>query len=243
MRILQSSVILTFLTLLLLLLLACGQESAETVEISFTFDGDEKGWVGGFADLPLDYQQQGYNVSFSYARIPVQGDENNGLFLTGNNHSDDLFMYIARRFGPEDGLRANIPYRVALSFRMATDVPPGMMGIGGSPGESVYIKAGVVTREPKAVEQSGNYAMNIDQGSQSQGGADMTVVGDAAKGEGAGQNDETYQYKPFGLSLEVTASSEGELWVIIGADSGFEGISRLYFDDIEATFEPIASEN
>ncbi len=71
----------------------------------------------------------------------------------------------------------------------------------------------------------------------------MTVVGDAAKGEGAGQNDETFQYKPFELSLEVTTSPEGELWVIIGADSGFEGISRLYFDDIEATFEPIAEEN
>ena len=228
---------------LLLGLSACGQESAQVVETSFTFDADEEGWTGGFADLPLGHEQQGYDVSFSYAEIPVQGVESKGLFLTGNNHSDDLFMYITRRFGPEEGLRADTAYRVALSFRMATDVPPGMMGIGGSPGESVYVKAGVVAREPRPVEQSGNYTMNIDHGSQSQSGADMTVVGDAAKGEGAGQNDETFQHKPFELSLEVTTCSGGELWVIIGADSGFEGISRLYFDDIKITFEPITSEN
>jgi hypothetical protein len=32
------------------------------------------------------------------------------------------------------------------------------------------------------------------------------------------------------------ANEQGELWVIIGADSGFEGISRLYFDNIRVSF-------
>jgi len=243
MGIAKSFVILTFMILPLLLLLACGQGPAKAVETSFTFDGDEEGWVGGFADLPLEYEQQGYDISFSYAEIPVQGAESNGLFLTGNNHSDDLFMYIMRQFGAEEGLRADTRYHIILSFKMATDVPPGMMGIGGSPGESVYIKAGVVAKEPKSVKQSSSYVMNIDKGNQSQGGTDMKVIGNAAKDEGVGQNDETFQYKIFDLSVEVTTSSEGQVWIILGADSGFEGISRLYFDDINVAFDPIASVN
>jgi hypothetical protein len=243
MRILKNLLILTFLISLIMVSNACGQESPQVVETTFAFDTDQEGWIGGFADLPLDYQQQGYDVSFGYAEIPVPEAVSNGLFITGNNHSDDLFMYIKRQLGSEDGLRPDTRYDAILTFKMATEVPPGMMGIGGSPGESVYIKAGVVGKEPKAVEQSGDYVMNIDKGDQSQDGRDMKVVGDAAKGEGVGQNDDTFQYKTFALSIEVTTLSEAKVWIIIGADSGFEGISRLYFDDISVTFKPISSAN
>ena len=231
-------VILTCLTLLFLPMLACSQEP-QAVEINFRFDENEEGWVGGFADLPLDFEQQGYDVNFAYAEIPVEGSESNGLFLTGNNHSDDLFMYITRQLSPDDGLKANARYNVILSFDMATEVPPGMMGIGGSPGESVYIKAGVVNQEPMSVEQSGSYVLNIDKGAQSQGGNDMIVIGDAAKGEGVGQDDFSFQYKKFNLDLDVTSSNDGRLWIIIGADSGFEGISNLYFDNIYISLKPI----
>jgi hypothetical protein len=220
-------------------ILACGQEPAKTVQITFTFDTNEEGWSGRFADLPIEHEQQGYDVHFSHDEVPVPNAESNGLFITGNNHSDDLFMYIVRGLGSEDGLKADTQYNVKLSFKMATEVPPGMMGIGGSPGESVYIKAGVINKKPEAIEQSGNYVMNIDHGSQSQSGSDATVIGDAAKAEGPGQDDMTFQYKNFELTQEVTSDSEGRLWIIIGADSGFEGISRLYFDDVNITFSPI----
>ena len=226
---------------MIILIFACDQEPAPRVEFSFTFDSDNERWTGGFADLPVEHAQQGYDVNFSYAKIPVPNAESNGLLITGNNHSDDLFMYITRQIGSDDGLEADTKYSVRLSFKMATEVPPGMMGIGGSPGESVYIKAGIISKKPEVIEQAGNYVMNIDKGVQSQGGNDATVLGDAAKGEGLGQNDQTFRYKKFDLTKEVIADSEGNIWVIIGADSGFEGISRLYFDDISISFNPILS--
>jgi uncharacterized lipoprotein YbaY len=215
------------------------EDTGGPVRATFTFDQDTQGWVGGFADLPVDHEEHGYSVGFSHSDIPVEGKESKGLFLTGNNHSDDLFLYVMRRFGPEDGVTPGGTYQIDLSFQMATEVPPGMMGIGGSPGESVYIKAGVVDTEPKSVEQAGNYEMNIDKGQQSNGGEDMIVVGDAAKGEGEGQEDDSFRYKPFEHTFQATADENGQLWVIIGADSGFEGISRLYFDDISVTFTPM----
>jgi len=228
---------------LLVSVAACNQTTEDTagpLEFAFTFDQDEQQWAGGFADLPVDHEERGYDVAFRHAGIPVEGEESKGLLLTGNNHSDDLFMYVARGFGPEDGLTPDTAYTVDLSFDLVTNVPPGMMGIGGSPGESVYIKAGVVDRQPQAVEdaagRAGYYVMNLDTGSQSRGGADMMVLGNAAKAEGEGAGDESFRYKPFQASFEVTANQEGRLWVIIGADSGFEGISELYLGNISVTF-------
>jgi hypothetical protein len=239
MKLLRPLVSVTFLMAIVISILACGQESAKTVHMTFTFDTNEEGWSGGFADLPVEHAQQGYDVNFSYDEVPVPDAESNGLFITGNNHSDDLFMYIVRGFDSEDGLKADTQYNAKLTFKMATEVPPGMMGIGGSPGESVYIKAGIINKKPEAIEQSGNYVMNIDHGNQSQSGSDATVIGDAAKAEGPGQDDMTFQYKNFELTQEVTSDSEGRIWIIVGADSGFEGITRLYFDDITITFSPI----
>ena len=216
------------------------EDTAGPLLFTFTFDQDEQQWTGGFADLPIDHEERGYDVAFRHADIPVEGEESKGLFLTGNNHSDDLFMYVARGFGPEDGLTPDTTYTVDLSFDLATNVPPGMMGIGGSPGESVYIKAGVVDRQPRAEEGTvggaGYYVMNLDTGSQSQGGADMMVLGNAAKAEGEGAGDESFRYKPFQASFTVTTNQEGRLWVIIGTDSGFEGISELYLGNISVTF-------
>ncbi len=42
-----------------------------------------------------------------------------------------------------------------------------MSGIGGSPGESVYVKAGATTEEPLIIEDSDGWLrMNIDKGNQ-----------------------------------------------------------------------------
>ena len=215
------------------------EETKTAPAVAFTFDDGTEGWVGGFADLPVDHADHGYDVDFSYGDTPVSGEENKGLLLTGNNHSDDLFMYIARKFDSSDGLTPGAAYTVDLSFNMATNAAPGMMGIGGSPGESVYIKAGVVDTEPQSEPGTGDsarYVLNLDKANQSQSGEDMVVVGDAAKSEGDGQDDDSYQYKAFSHTFEAVANESGELWVIIGSDSGFEGTSLLYYDDIGVSF-------
>lgn len=234
-------------TSLLLSVAACSQEADENnepVTVSFTFDEDEEHWTGGFTDLPIDHEKHGYDVGFHHAGIPVEGQEGGGLFLTGNNHSDDLFMYVTRCLGNEDGLKPNTTYQIGLWFDLATNVAPGMVGIGGSPGESVYIKAGVVSREPEvregAADRQGYYVLNLDKGNQSRSGEDMTVLGNAAKEEGGvGALDDSFQYKHFEGSFRVMTGQEGQLWVVIGTDSGFEGISQLYFDNVSVTFTPV----
>jgi len=57
-----------------------------------------------------------------------------GLKISGNNHSDDLFMYAYKRI---DGLKPHTDYHVSFSLEFASNAPQGSMGTGGSPGDGV----------------------------------------------------------------------------------------------------------
>lgn len=73
--------------------------------------------------------------------------------------------------------------------------------------------------------------MNIDKGGNSDGGADMTVVGNVANGL------DSIEYKIINLQGEFTATagSSGNLWLIVGTGSGFEGRTVLCYDKISVT--------
>ena len=103
-------------------------------------------------------------------------ERGNGIFISGNNHSDDLFMGYVKAL---EGFSPAKTYHFAVSFKLATDVEGGLVGVGGSPGESVVVKCGVTQTEPAAlpVESGGvTYVrLNIDAGRQSNSGRDMVV--------------------------------------------------------------------
>ena len=50
--------------------------------------------------------------------------------------------------GSVDGLTPGARYAATVRTEIATDTPRGCFGVGGSPGESVWIKAGVSVEEP-----------------------------------------------------------------------------------------------
>ncbi|RXZ82722.1 copper amine oxidase N-terminal domain-containing protein [Paenibacillaceae bacterium] len=197
----------------------------------YSFDKDKEGWEGNFADLPVNYEESIYNLEYARELLPVQGNTTNyALKLSGHNRND-LFMFLSRKV---EGFAPNTSYDVKLNFAMYTDAESGMVGIGGAPAESVYIKAGIVAKEPLAVptDSAGEkyYRMNVDIGNQGEGGSDAKVIGDAAKPD-AGK--EGYQRVDFQHSTKVTSNAKGEIFILIGSDSGFEGLTTLYFDDIK----------
>ena len=94
--------------------------------------------------------------------------------MSGSNHSDDLFMYIKRQIV---GLSPGAQYVLDVSVTLDTNAPATCGGIGGSPGESVFVKIGSVPFEPTAsLNASGRLTLNLDKGNQSVGGVDMKVV-------------------------------------------------------------------
>ena len=111
----------------------------------------------------------------------------------------------------------------------------GMIGVGGSPGDSVYVKCGVAPVKPETVlDASGNYRLNIDKSNQSQSGKDMRVVGTLTKELGMLPGE--YEFNEYTATFDVTADAEGRVYLIFGTDSGFEATSVWYLDDIAASW-------
>ena len=201
-------------------------------EGEFSFDSDAEGWMVGFADLPIDYDQSIYELDHDHRPLP-DGLEGRGIYVQGHNRSDDLFMFLKRRI---DGLRPNTAYAVSMSIDLATNVSAGLIGIGGSPGESVFVKAGASTAEPVAEEDSNQYfRMNIDKGNQARGGESMVVLGNVAHPDVANREYRIKTLDNADMPLSVATDGEGRVWLIVGTDSGFEGLTRLYYARISYT--------
>ena len=207
--------------------------------LDFRFCADSGGWVGGFADLPAaERNGDFYRLSFRRAGVPdpARGRRLGGLRLSGDNHSDDLFMYVKRQI---TGLAPHAAYAIRLRFTLHTNAGEGCAGIGGAPGESVHVKAGAVAVEPDAVEnENGDLVMNLDKGNQSRGGGDAIVLGDlaAAGANCAGTRFVSKRFTMHGRgALAAETDRDGNLWVFIGTDSGFEGRTTYYLTRIRLT--------
>ncbi|WP_169087472.1 copper amine oxidase N-terminal domain-containing protein [Paenibacillus sp. PL91] len=213
------------------------QTSEAALSYHYAFNQSEEGWKGAFADLPVDYDPAIYELKYGRELLPTANNKTNyGLKLTGMNRSDDLFMYVTKKI---EGLKPGSTYQASLSFQLYTDQAGGMMGVGGAPGEAVSIKAGFVNKEPQAVESDAeghpHYRMNLDKGNQKTEGADMKIVGNMVQ-----PNDELKCFQPVAMqyAASLTANEKGELFVIVGSDSGYEGLTTLYLDDIKITLQP-----
>jgi len=212
------------------------EPGSEPVEFDFSFETDADGWVVAFADLPEDYDQSIYELDGGHRALP-DGLDGAGIYVQGHNRSDDLFMYLKRRV---DGLTPAASYTVSASVDLATNAALASVGIGGSPGSSVFVKAGASTAEPEAAPDStGHLRMNIDKGNQSRGGSQMAVLGTVGHPDIV---DDEYRLKTLDnmdSPVVVKADDSGGAWLIVGTDSGFEGLTRLYYDRISFTLTPL----
>ncbi len=200
----------------------------------FNFTKGTQGWQGGFAEYPLG-QDVFYELIFDYRPLlPDLHPNENGLFISGNNHSDDLFMFVKRKV---NGLAPNQSYLVAFKIEIGSEAGDDCIGIGGSP--AITLKAGASDIEPIGqVDTDGFVKMNIDKGNQSMGGANALVLGDT--GVDVDCNEPVFKSKilktPANVLFETTTDDNGAVWLIVGTDSGFEGITRLFYTNIEARF-------
>jgi hypothetical protein len=200
---------------------------------TYDFSRSDHDWVGGFSDFPTG-DSSFFELNTAYTAEPSTGQKS--LMITGNNHSDDLFMYFKKKLS---GFRPNTEYILTFDVEFATDAKLGSVGIGGSPGESVYFKVGATAQEPKSVIDVDYYVMNIDKGNQSTGGQDMIAIGNIAAPEDSGSgyvlvsrsNTENYN-----TPCIVRTNQNGEIWLILGTDSGFEGTTTLYYTKVSVVF-------
>ncbi|MEM7735072.1 MAG: hypothetical protein AAF267_04715 [Deinococcota bacterium] len=228
-----------------LLLASCSEESTPggstpedgAVDITYTFSTDTEGWVTDFADYPVG-EEDFYELSGGHAMLPPPLDETDGaLRISGSNRSDDLFMFAKKKL---DGLTPNTTYKITFDMDIAANEPGDSAGIGGG---GVFIKIGATATEPRKIISSEDhgyedyYVMNIDKGNQIESGEDMINIGgfynDTGEFEYSLINRNNIQ-TPF----EAQTNDAGELWLVVGTDSGFEGITTIYHTKIAVSLEP-----
>ncbi len=203
----------------------------ERVVHEWNFTNDAQGWEGDFADYPVG-REEFMELEFDYAPLPSPLDSTQGAIkLSGANHSDDLFMFMNRKI---TGLIPETVYYITFTIEFASNVPDDRLGIGGPPGEAVWIKVGATDFEPeKVVDDMDYYRMNIDKGGQSQGGDDMIVIGDFSNDT----DQQVYTIKTVTNNEQefpVMPNDAGELWLIVGTDSGFEGTTTIFYNSVKA---------
>lgn len=201
----------------------------------FDFASGPQNWAGGFADYPANNSAI-FELTTDYRPLPTPLDSaKSALFISGINRSDDLWMFYKRRV---TGLRPNSLYRVQFEVQFATETARGCGGVGGAPGESVFVKAGASTVEPMAVvDNADDYRFNVDKGNQAQPGTSALVLGNVANTRDCALPAQ-WELKTLNSpdTLSVRTDANGTLWLFFGTDSGFESLTRLYYTRFAATF-------
>ena len=209
-----------------------GNPPANNKTITIDFSTNAEGWSSRFADYPAG-QEAFYELASSHTSLPVSlGQNRKGIKISGNNHSDDLFMFITKKF---TGLEPNTRYELDFDVTIGTDVHSDCAGIGGSPGNSVNVKAGASKTEPKPVNDgTGFYLLNLDKGNQAVGGSDVMLIGNIANGLECDNSDHSYKKKTLKSEtgkFTTYSDAEGAIWILFGTDSGYEGTTTIYFVD------------
>lgn len=223
------------------ILAACSDSTGigrDNIELYYDFSTGFQGWEAGFADYPVGKETE-WGLNSSLASLPAPLNiTRRAILLTGENHSDDLFMYITR--GIKD-LMPNGRYAVRFRVTLATNAPRNCIGVGGAPGEAVVLKVGATATEPqRLVDAAGYYRTNFDYGAQLGSGRDVAPVGNLAN---SNENclAPVYELKEIDSGptpLAFTADANGRLWLIVGIDSGFEGTTTAYLASVRVEIDP-----
>lgn len=231
---------------LLATLAACGGDNAATppqgalppvlkaVQITADFNQGIDGWKGESSDYSDADKPE--NIVFEQRALaaPLTGK---GYYVAGVNRSDDLFLFVKKQFG---GFVPSASYKVNFTVKFASDVSTGCMGVGGSPGEAVWVVGAASDTEPKVVVNNGRSEVNIDRGNQGGGGKAGQVLGTINNsvpdcGTPVMESKTVKSKEP----LTVKADAEGKLWLLVGIDSGFESGSKLTFQSVVVDAEPV----
>ncbi len=225
-----------------LMLVGCKVDSPETISEEYLFETDDLGFVADIADVPTNYADANYGLVNTVGAVPVASTAGGGFsdpginayWLTVDNHSDDAFNYIYKKL---EGLTANTTFKGTLTVKGMTPYDKNSMGIGGSPASSVFVKAGVISADPvpTTVPTGGVDYYRIttfDKGNQSNSGADLATVGTLADDQIAIEGTEYFKVN-YTVEVEFTTDTDGNAYIVVGYDSGFEGVNIFGITEIK----------
>lgn len=218
-----------------------GQSAGERV-FRYVFNQESHGWIPGLSDYSLEATDLRFTAELRPFPPNFRTDFR-AYYLQSRNTPDDLFMFLKKELSTEDGIEPDRTYGISIHVGFLSNAPSGAgPGIGGSPGASVFLKAGVSLLEPVAIlDADRSYVgLSVDKGSQSQGGRDLQVVSTIENGYPQ-VPDQPYAYleRVHHFPNPVRTDRRGALWITVGTESGFEGLTGIYFYEIIVTLRSL----
>jgi hypothetical protein len=225
---------LTFLLFLFVFLGCATDDDSPGISIlssNFDFSQDIQGWNYGFAEYPAGPDDSTYyELKFGYGTDPAGAK---AIMLSGNNRNSTLFMFLKRKVSD---LTPNTIYTLTFNVTFIPNgATEGLTATQIASEDNVFLKVGATAIEPKAVIDRDRFVMNIDKGVLDESGNDMVTVGDIHSPSGPAmpitKTNSTYTDFP----LRVKSNSKGELWLIVGTDSGATGKTTLFYSKVFVT--------
>ncbi|MAX78653.1 MAG: hypothetical protein CL843_00560 [Crocinitomicaceae bacterium] len=203
----------------------------------YRFDAsDTKEWNAFFSDYPQD-QESFYQLEFGVTPLPDPLDASvYALRISGNNHSDDLLSFIYR---PVGGLAPNTTYKATFELEIASNALTNGIGIGGDP--NLALGVGGISYPPEnTLDDLGMYRPNFNSSLQSgEANEVFALAGNIGVNPEYSNTFRTAYRDNADSPIELTSNENGELWLMIATDSGYEGITTLYYSSIFIQLQPI----
>ena len=207
-------------TMIMLLLLI---PSAHSAILTYDFTKGSQGWSAHFADYPSG-DEEFFELDSGIRNLPSEiSTTRKGFLLSGNNHSDDLYMYLTKEFEAEPGITYTVKFRVTFD----SNAPSNCVGTGGAPGEGVSMLGNVLNTEPETyIDEINHIRTRFNHGN---------FISNLANGIECEDSKDEYVSlsRTQTTSIRVRAQKHGKLWFVVGTDSGFESKTDLYYEKIE----------
>jgi len=223
-----------FAFLFTLVFISCKKDKEKDVkEFEFDFTGNTEGWEGFFSDYPAG-SENFYELGFSHSFLPAPLNESvRSIKISGNNHSDDLLALIVKKI---DGLLPNAVYSVTFNIELASNVTSNSPGAGGSP--DLEFGVGGLSYKPENSLDAGYYRPNFTSLLQSrQSNEVLQSVGRIGVSTDFPAPFTLVNRNNLSEPMQLKTNNNGEMWLMIGTDSGFEGITTLYYKSIKIRME------
>lgn len=223
---------LTIILIMSILMLGCENDDI-LWEYEFDFILDSENWQSIFSDYPVG-EEDYYELTFEYSNLPAPLNQNiKALKISGNNHSDDLFSAIYRKF---DNLQSNTTYSITFDIELASNAPTNAVGVGGSP--DLSLGAGGINYLPENTIDENYYRPNFESELQAGQSNDVfQILGNIGVSDEIPTPFILINRNNLGNPINIQSNSNGEIWLMIATDSGFEATTTLYYKSIKIKFE------
>lgn len=182
-----------------------------------------------FSDYPVG-EETFYELEFNNTFLPSPLDQNiKSLKISGNNHSDDLFSAIFRKF---ENLQPNKSYSITFNIDIASNALIGGVGVGGDP--NLALGVGGINYLPNSnIDNLNYYRPNFISKIQSGQSNDVfKIIGKIGSSDTYPTPYKMINRNNIDNPFTIKTNSNGEFWLMIATDSGFEGITTLYYKSI-----------